>query len=106
MLLPTPVVISSYTDGTSDAHGVPARTFTDQLPVNGRLQQIAGTEVTAGVQETVADWLLFLPAGTVLDARDRVKALGLVLEVVGPPARIVGRYSEHHVEAKLRSVGD
>lgn len=102
---PTPIVISTYSAGTVNSYNVPTPTHTDQAAVNGRLAQIAGTEVTQGQQETVADWLLILPPGTAIKARDQVKALGLVLEVVGPPYRAIGHDVEHHVEVKCRSVG-
>lgn len=104
MLLPTDVIISTYTDGTVSARGVPTRTFTDQPVVKGRLAPTAGREVTQGEQEAIADWLVILPPGTQVQPRDRVKALGLVLEVVAPPYHAVGRFVEHHVELQCRSV--
>lgn len=103
-LLPQTVVISTYSEGSQSPRGVPTATWTPQPPVQGRLQQTGGGEITDGQQTTIADWLLILPGGTAIGSKDKVAIDGQTFEVVGPPNRVYGATSEHHVEARLRSV--
>lgn len=68
------------------------------------LEQTAGDERTEDRDTQLADWLLVLPVGAVIDGNDRVQVEGKTFEVVGPPARVHTPRGEHHVEARLRSV--
>ena len=69
-------------------------------------QQNAEEQTTAGRDVQVGDWLLTLPAGTVLSGRDTVEhELHGTFEVVGDPEHVrLPLRGEHHVEARLRKV--
>lgn len=52
----------------------------------------------------VTRWVLFLPAGADMTAKDRWRFLGVDYEVSGDVERWRVRGTEHHVEARLQKV--
>lgn len=72
--------------------------------VHGRLQQTDTVEVAVGRDTVIADWVLFLPAGTDVLPSDRVEVDGATFEVVGLPNVAHTPRGPHHVEARLRSI--
>lgn len=103
-LLTLPVTITRRTPaGGLDAYGNELLAETTVQTV-GELQQRVRREPGPMGEMTVTDWLLVLPAGTVLDTGDAVDAGGDRYEVVGGPwpVRDPRTAVEHHVEATLR----
>lgn len=90
--------------------------YHDQVPdwanatrtaTHGWLAQVTSTEETTDRRDAqIAEWILYLPAGTDLTGRDRVQVDGMTetFELVGPPNRAHRRGGEHHLEAQLRTV--
>ena len=97
-----PVTIVSQVPSTVNAYGDAKSTSTSATAV-GYLEQTAAVEVLVNQETYTSDWLLILPAGTVIDASDQVLVDGATFEVVGPPARPWRPSTgEHHVECRLR----
>lgn len=80
------------------------QTVTSTTTTRGALQQRRADE--PGDQGELSDtgWILFLPAGTVLDGSDVVQIDGAEYELVGDPWHVIDEATgrEHHVEAALR----
>lgn len=99
---PMTLILRSDT-GDEDAYGndVPDETFVE---VAGELQQQRRTEPADAGETSLTDWLLILPAGTLLNTGDAVICDGQVYEVVGAPwaARNPRTGAESHVEATVR----
>lgn len=92
-------------DGARDRHGNAARTFDADVDSPARVERERGQDLRDGRDATLQTWRIFLPAGTDLEARDRVVVDGTVFEVDGPPERHrTPTGGEHHVEAQLRLV--
>lgn len=70
----------------------------------GWLAQQTSTEVVDGRNTTVSELVLTLPAGTAINARDRVRVDGVVYEIIDEPLAAWTPRGEHHIEAKLRLV--
>lgn len=71
----------------------------------GQVQQKARTEPAAEGESSVTDWILFLPAGTVLRTGDLVTTIddGREYEVIGDPENMtMGSPAVHHLEATIR----
>jgi len=107
-VLRRPLVVHQPVRGVRDSHGRQAVASWNATPTVGYLEQRQTAEVVIGQDTYSADWLCVLPAGTALDAWDRIEdpATGQVWEVIGLPARPQRAITavEHHVEAKLRVV--
>lgn len=73
--------VTGTDDYGNDVYGVSSSTT-----VSGYLQQTEAQEVTLDRQTYISDWLVVLPAGTGLDANDRIVYGGVTYEVIGPPA--------------------
>lgn len=106
-LLNRPLTLVTRTsDGTEDDYGNdrPGETQTD---VVGELQQIRRTEPVEDGELSDTSWMLFLPAGTVINTGDAVICDGQVYEVVGDPwqARNPRTQVESHIECTLRRTG-
>lgn len=93
--------------GATDRAGVPAETTTATETVCYAEQQRA-TDRTEGQSSTEQRWLLVLPAGTTVDADDRVEIDGVngVFAVQGPPwpARNPRTRTVSHIECEIRAV--
>jgi hypothetical protein len=77
----------------------------DPVEVSCYFEQSGATEVVVGRQTQIVDATLVLPAGTELDASDRVSIDGDTYEVIGTPSRPHRPGTgEHHVEAYLQRV--
>ncbi len=94
-----PTVTDGYNNATLDwAHPT-------DVTSKARLEQTLGTEVTAGRDTAISDWLLVAPAGVPVTAFSRiVRADQTVFEVVGPPAIYDTPARMAHIEAHLRHV--
>lgn len=102
-LLNRPVTIIRQTAGdVTDDYGNPIPGV-EEVATVGELQQRKRDE-QADHDASVTDWLLVLPAGTVVDTDDAVLVDGRRYEVVGDPWNVrnprTGR--ESHVEATVR----
>jgi hypothetical protein len=93
-------------DGGTDAYGNPlGGTLTVETVCElQRRQQSQGSEDTRLGAIATDDWLLVVPAGTVLSAQDTVTVDGVAYEVDGEPwpARNPRTRTVSHVEASLR----
>lgn len=104
-LLSEPVTIQHRDLSGIDVYGSTTTTTTTSTATVGYLERRSAVETVAGRQQTVSQWLLVLPAGTAVDATDRVVARGLTFEVDGPPdVRTRPGGTAHHVEVELRAV--
>lgn len=81
-------------------------TLGDGVPTQGLLQQASTTEYTTDRDTTVTQWVIFLPAGTVIGPQSQVVYDGQTFQVDGQPERVWNprTASVSHVEAKLREV--
>lgn len=104
LLSRTATVIPVTTGPGLDEYGNPVEVVAAGVNYPAWLEQTASEERTEDRDTQLADWLLVLPAGAVVDGNDRVQVEGKTFEVVGPPARVHTPRGEHHVEARLRSV--
>ena len=99
-------IVREYESGEADDYGnmVPARTLVQTV---GELQQRGRDEPGDQGEMSRTDWLLFLPAETVIDTADRVIVDGAGFEVVGDPwhVRNPRLAALSHVEATLRRTG-
>lgn len=68
----------------------------------GWLHQTSSSEPIEGRDGELSLWVLYLPAGTDVDAHDRVTVLGLTFEVDAPPLPAWTPRGEHHLEVRLR----
>lgn len=102
-LLTRPVTISTPAGaGTNDAYGN-ENEAADTVTTVCELQQRQRTEDgETGV--ATGDWLLFLPAGTVLKSSSTVTVDGVTYEVVGDPWPVWDPFQQDpsHIEATLR----
>lgn len=91
----------------ADRYGDSSKTWTSATSTvtKGWLSQASSQEPTSpGRVAEVTTWQLYLPAGTDIEASDRVVIDGTTYEVDGPPNRARRPSGEHHVEARLRRV--
>lgn len=95
------VVVHHHTTGSVDSEGNQSGSFATTTTYMGRLEQRSGAERVLAGDTQQAEWMLILPAGAVIDGRDRVEVDGVTFEVVGPPVRHKTPRGEHHVEASL-----
>lgn len=102
-LLPQTCSVSLFTAGVVDAEGNPTATSTS-VTYPCRLQRRDAGEETAGLPSERSSWLLFLPDDATVDGGATVIVDGVTYEVDGPPERVYGARSVHHVEARLRLV--
>lgn len=104
-LLTETLWILPYTQGAEDEYGDPTADYNDAVMVRGRLEQSRATEETLDRDTPISDWILYVPAGTAVDAFDRVQDVdGRVFEVVGTPAPQRSPRGPHHIEVRLRNV--
>jgi hypothetical protein len=100
------LLISRFTEsGTANARGNQPKSYVDDAEsIRGNLQERAAREVPTGELAGVAlsDAIAFLPIGTTISARDRLKKGALVYELLGLPRDAGGR--GRHLEADLRRV--
>lgn len=68
----------------------------------GWLTELSTVEVLDGRDTVVSGWRLFLPAGTAITARDRVRIDGDTFDVDGQPHSATSPAGEHHIEVTLR----
>lgn len=69
-----------------------------------RLEQATRAETVDETRDALTQtWRLYTNT-TGIAGRDRIAALGLLLDVDGPPALVADRTGTHHLEATLRVV--
>lgn len=102
-LLTQQVTIERRTFADEDAYGNTTLETSATYTVRGYLEQTDSTEVTVGRETVVSNWRAVFPAGTSLDAGDRVVYAGQTFEVIGAPARLWNprTRAEQHVEVRL-----
>lgn len=88
---------------TIDEYGDPVHTWAGTAVTPGWLSQLTALEQRNSSAE-VTTWHLSLPAGTAIEAQDRVTVDGIVYELTGPPNRAWTPRGEHHTECELRLV--
>lgn len=104
-LLSESVTIQRHAAGAVDVYGNPASTWADVTTVKGRLEQRSGEERTVDGNVVTSDWVLYLPAATVVYPRDRiVDRFGRTFEVTGPANMRATPTRDSHVEVSLRHV--
>ena len=105
-LLIDSVTIGQRTAGAADDYGNPTVTFPPDAAVPARVQQVgvAGRtrEILGGRDTTVTWYHVFLPAGTSVDAFDRINWEGNVYEVDGVPEAIDDGSGAHHIELIMK----
>lgn len=74
------------------------------VSAKGWITQRPGSEDLLNRDAQIAEWVLFLEAGTPITGHDRVMWEGIMFEVAGPPQRAWTPRGEHHVEATLRAI--
>lgn len=92
---------------TTDRYGANVKDWSaaTDTDVDGWLAQTSAAEVNdLGREGERSDWTLYVPAGTDIEAGDRVIWGGTTFEVDGPPNRAWTPRGEHHVEARLKVV--
>lgn len=88
-LLNEPVDIIGRTEGTTrDVYGNLAPVEADPVETVGYLEQTDATEILVDRETYISNWLIILPAGTAVDAGDRVEALGKSFEIIGDPREV------------------
>lgn len=108
-LLSQTAVIYSRSQTESDSEGDVVTTTTERT-VRCLLQRVesrAAAEEDFGRSLAVGEWVLFLEAGTPIDADDSVLVDGVRYEVEGDPDNVIDPLfgGVHHIEARLRRVG-
>lgn len=91
---------------STDRYGNPTNDWAaaTSTATKGWLAQQARDEVLGNRDAQTSGWVVYLPAGTVIDGSDRVVVDGQTFEVDGPPNRAWSPRGEHHVEAALNVV--
>lgn len=107
-LLKQPVTIQHVASSGTDALGNEVTDVDpdDNIDTFGYVEQTAAAEITVDRQTYTSDWLVILPAGVTVGARDRIVSGDITLEVIGPPAEawnaIAGAVD--HIECRCRYV--
>lgn len=72
----------------------------------GYVDQTTANEITVDRETYMADWRVFLAAGTPVDGSDRIIHGSQTLEVIGPPHEVWNPRTQriHHVELRCREV--
>lgn len=99
--------VTTRTDAaTTDRYGNPDRTEAT-TSTTCYAEQRTRTETAGEGVVAAEDWLVLLPAGTTVDANDRVTVGSLVLEVVGPPQPVYNPRTKatSHIECTARKAG-
>lgn len=104
-LLPHTVDVVSTAAGADDAYGNASAGTATRTTVRARLWQASSFEATTGRDTAAETWFGVFPAGTVINAGDRVEWDGKSFDVQGAPSKVFGATSEHHVEAELHYAG-
>jgi len=83
-----PAIFQMAVEGDDDAFGNPTMTFADEVTVEGCAFAPAGSQELYGVgrNQVVTNPQLFVPPGTVVTARSKVKIRGEDYKVNGRPA--------------------
>lgn len=91
---------------TQDEYGNDVRDWAHATIVGvlGLVQQTQSVEVTLDRDTVIADWLLFLPASTTIDARARISDGTNTWEVIGNPNVVRTPRGPHHIECRLVSI--
>jgi hypothetical protein len=115
---PVTIVRINPNSGTDD-YGNPLPAVEERTDAVAYLEQTDAAEALVGGTTYSTDWFIALPAGTKLDAWDRVEVPDMIVrdsstgedevavfEVVGYPDRThrAAPDGEHHVEANMRMV--
>ena len=100
-----PVVIQTA-GARTDAYGdtQPDWTTPTTVAAGGWLAQQSSIEDLDGRAATASTLALFLPAGTVITARNRVVIDARTYEIIGEPHKAWTPRGEHHVEVQLQAV--
>lgn len=101
--------ILTYDTVGTDRYGNPVGDWPDWgsgTTVPCRLEQLRREELTTDRATQVAAWRLYLPSGTEITGKDRVRTAEGLMEVDGPPRRMRTPRGEHHVVAYLRQARD
>jgi hypothetical protein len=103
-MLKTPCTIRHYSGSTVDDYGNPVNTEASTVTTTCWLDPARSFENTSGQETYTQDWTLYLPAGTLIDASDKVEVDGVAYEILGPPRRFTKPPTtvEHHVEVDVR----
>lgn len=106
-LMVQPLTISKIGGGTLDEYGntVPSP-LGSPVAVKGYLEQTQSIESLNDRDTVVTAWKVFLPAGTDIDAFDRINFNGQVFEVDGEPWSVYNPRTgaASHLEANLQVV--
>lgn len=104
-LLTQPVtVLNRAAGGDEDEYGDEVVEEWDRYDTDAYLEQTDSIEVQVDRDTVISNWLLVLPAGSVIDGGDQVITTDGTYEVIGRPARPWNPRlrAEHHIEARLR----
>lgn len=87
-----------------DKYGDPVDTFTTGATVRGWVEMTNAQEVLVRGDRRISDWLAILPAGTEVDALDRLQHDGKTFEIVSVMEAAAPATAKRHVEARMRLV--
>lgn len=92
------VVTDAYGNQVTDwAHAT-------SVSLSARVQQSSAGEDQLDRDSQLAQFVVFLPAGSDVTGSDRLTWAGRTLELVGPPTPVGGYRGVHHIEARAREV--
>lgn len=98
-------ILNRQTGDGDDDWGRPPETWPEPgTDIPGRLELAAPDEGTDEQDVQFGRRRLFLPAGTTISGRDRVRVDGILYEVVGPPIIHRTPRGPHHIEAVCSAV--
>lgn len=78
--------------------------FVASKTVDAAVQPVTQSELVVGRDTAIGDWNIFLPAGTVIEAYDRIRWGEMTFEVIGPPVTWSGLAGADYVQAGGRWV--
>lgn len=99
--------IELYLPGTSDDFNDETEGYDEPFDSPAWFDQTEALELTTGQETTITYDKVFLPAQTPLTYLSRITSDdGGVYQVNGDPWRVWTPVGEHHVEAKLKKIGN
>jgi hypothetical protein len=99
-------IVNVDTSGTEDVFGDVVYDETATVATVCYVEQRQAREQTAGANTQIEEWLVVLPAGTVIDGAARVVVADLTLEVQGPPWPVWNPRTQavSHIECTAKQV--
>lgn len=103
-LLTETVTVVNYTGTTRGAYNAVEAATPVETATVGRLEQLSTEEIIRDQDTVLADWQVFLPAGTPVAAQSKIQGRGHTFDVYGLPDELRTPRGPHHVVVRLRLV--